>query len=405
MKDRERIKNLFQKYFERKCTPDELRELFRYFKIPGNERLLKDLIENHLRENDDEPVGENSILLDHAFTEIQQAIRAHNYPVAPVLKPVYTRFWFRLSAAVIFLFFLSSVGYLSLQRKNNPVSAGLRQQDKPAQDIPPGTHSAILTLDDGAAILLDSAANGTLARQGNVNVLKNDGDIMYSPVRSEPADIQLVYNTISTLKGNEYHLVLSDGTQVWLNAASSIRFPASFAGNERRVEITGEVYFEVARMHSKPFYVNIKTGNSEPGEVEVLGTHFNINSYADEEEVKTTLLEGSVKIKRSNEIKTLSPGEQAKYDSKTMVIEKNVDVGEVIAWKEGLFHFNNTGIKAIMRQMARWYDVEVDFEGKVPDEGFTGTISKRVPLSVFLKIMELNGIHLKADGKKVIVMP
>jgi ferric-dicitrate binding protein FerR (iron transport regulator) len=211
-----------------------------------------------------------------------------------------------------------------------------------------------------------------------------------------------LYNTISTPKGGQYQVTLSDGSKVWLNAASSLRFPATFSGKERKVELTGEGYFEVAHNKKMPFHVTVNDLD-----VEVLGTHFNINAYADESAIKTTLLEGSVKVVKGNETKIIEPGEQASVTTSEdeINVKQQVDLEQVVAWKNGIFQFERADIESVMRQISRWYDIDVDYHGRV-SEHFGGTISRDVNISDVLKMLEMTGgVNFKIDGKKVIVMP
>lgn len=273
-------------------------------------------------------------------------------------------------------------------------------------DRPPGTQNAILTLGDGTRITLDSAANGNLAQQGGTRVIKLNGQIAYSGKTS--GDGSPLFNTISTARGNQYVLILSDGTKVWLNAASSMRFPTSFKGNERKVEITGEAYFEVANNPAMPF--KVMAGG---GEIQVLGTHFNVNAYSDESAIKTTLLEGAVAVKKDEARLVLSPGQQAKFhpqatsgkNEKTITLLKDIDPERETAWKDGYFWFENTDIHTLMRQVSRWYDVEVAFKGDISDDGFSGKVSRSVPLSKLLKVLEQYEINFKIEDKRIIVSP
>lgn len=275
-----------------------------------------------------------------------------------------------------------------------------------AADRPPGTQNAILTLGDGTRITLDSAANGNLAQQGGTKVIKLNGQIAYTGKTF--GDEAPLFNTISTARGNQYMLILSDGTKVWLNAASSMRFPTSFKGNERKVEITGEAYFEIANNPAMPFKVT-----AGGGEIQVLGTHFNVNAYSDESVIKTTLLEGAVAVKKDEARLVLSPGQQAKFhpqtisgkNEKPITLLKDIDPGRETAWKDGFFWFENTDIHTLMRQVSRWYDVEVEFKGDISDDGFSGKVSRSVPLSKLLKVLEQYEINFKIEGKKIIVSP
>jgi len=268
-------------------------------------------------------------------------------------------------------------------------------------DIAPGGNKAILTLADGSTIALDSAHNGTLSKQGNTKVVKlANGQLAYN-LFNQNKDT-LVYNTITTPKTGQYKLVLSDGSKVWLNASSSLRFPANFMGNERKVTLTGEAYFEVVHNAAQPFKIAV----AGKGEVEVLGTHFNINAYSDEASIKTTLLEGKVKETSflSNNSVLLMPGQQASLNANgEIAINKNIDEEEVMAWKNGLFNFNSMELPAIMRQISRWYDVEVIYEGKISKETYSGIISRNSNISEVLKIIEAVGVKYKCDGKQIIV--
>jgi len=270
------------------------------------------------------------------------------------------------------------------------------------KDFKPGGDKAILTLADGSTILLDSAHNGTLGQEGNTKILKlNNGELAYNTASGNTGEIR--YNTIATPKGGQYQVVLSDGTKVWLNAASSLHFPAAFAGKERRVEITGEAYFEVAHNAAMPFIV--KNGDNE---VRVLGTHFNVNAYSDEAAVKVTLLQGKVNVTQLNTHRSqlLAPGQQASMHANSDIkLNDDVDLQSVMAWKDGLFDFSNADIKTIMRQIGRWYDIEVSYEGNISEREFSGKISRNTNASNVLKILEQSNIHFKIENKRIVVMP
>jgi len=305
---------------------------------------------------------------------------------------------FLLIAGKTILYFLTADTKTTSPR-NPPVTA--------AQDLPPGRNTALLTLADGHTITLDSAANGGLAQQGNTKVIKLNGQISYNNTGSAQAGGSpsageaILFNTISTARGNQYQLILSDGSKVWLNAASSLRFPTSFKGKERKVEVTGEAYFEIAKNPTMPFKVLVNGG-----EIDVLGTQFNVNAYSDESSVKTTLLEGAVSIKKDDATQLLSPGQQARFTSNGEIsFSRNVDVAQETAWKDGFFWFNNTDIHTLMRQISRWYNVEVEFKGAITDDGFTGKVSRNVSLSKLLNVLEQYEIHFKIEEKKITVLP
>jgi transmembrane sensor len=311
-------------------------------------------------------------------------------------------------------------GYWLLVNKSQPVVVDV-QAGRFKNDIQPGGNKATLTLASGSVINLDSAQHGALATQGNSQVIKLNDSVLTYAQGSKGAEA-VAYNTLATPKGGQYLLVLPDGTKVWLNAASSITYPTAFIGNERVVKITGEAYFEVRKNASQPFKVSI------PGkeEIEVLGTSFNANAYGDEPEIRTTLVDGSVKVKAENLVGVntnkeklslvLKPGQQAQLvvadnantgmdGSDRIKLSSDVDLEAVMAWKNGLFRFNDASIRTIMQQAARWYDVEIDYQ--TSDKlGFVATISRNVPISKLLKLLELTDrVHFKVDGKKITVLP
>jgi ferric-dicitrate binding protein FerR (iron transport regulator) len=281
--------------------------------------------------------------------------------------------------------------------------------------ITPGSNKAILTLADGSAIVLDSAQNGALAQQGNVQVVKsNDGELKYLSAADSRQPATVAYNRLSTPRGGQFVLTLPDNSKVWLNAASSIKYPTVFTGNERRVEITGEAYFEIEKNPNKPFRVDILLSTGKGGSVEVLGTHFNINAYNDESSIRTTLLEGKVKIiNRTSSTPAiagnkapvfLAPGQQAQLNSNDEIkIVNNANIEATMAWKNGLFQFDDVTIQTVLHQVARWYDLEIVYERDVSQDRFQGKIYRNTDIAKLLKILELSGAHFKIEGKRIIV--
>jgi len=310
--------------------------------------------------------------------------------------------YYRVAAAASIILGLTIGAYSLLHKKPAPQIA-----QNQTHEILPGGNKAILTLANGNQISLTDAKNGKLAVQGNTAISKTSaGQVVYQAAPSGTGNPQseIAYNTVSTPRGGQYHLTLADGTNVWLNAASSIKYPIAFTGNDRQVEITGEAYFEVVHNAAQPFKVAV---NGQT--VEDIGTHFNINAYSDEPAIKTTLLEGAVKVStaKQNGV-TLVPGQQAqviagKFPSKINVVV--VDADETVAWKNGLTSFDNADIYELMRQVGRWYDVKVLYEGDIPQKHFTGAVSRSAKLSDLLKILELSDIHFKVEGKTITVMP
>lgn len=311
------------------------------------------------------------------------------------MKPGRTRWWYA-AAAVLIMAVSVTVFQLTSKQAITPDTAKTTDGKK---DANPGGNKAVLILADGSQIILDSAANGNLAMQGNANVTKQDGQLIYN---GKGDANQVAYNTISIPKGGQYQLVLADGSKVWMNAASSLRYPAAFTGKERRVELTGEAYFEVAKDKGKPFKVNV----AGKGEVEVLGTHFNINAYNDEPAIKTTLLEGVVKFSdiNTNRSQLLSPGQQVQLKNNGQLsLSNDIDIDEVMAWKNGLFRLNSADIPTLMRQVARWYDLDVAFEGKIPEGHISGTVPRSMSLAKVLEALQMSDIKFRIEGKKMII--
>jgi ferric-dicitrate binding protein FerR (iron transport regulator) len=244
--------------------------------------------------------------------------------------------------------------------------------------------------------------NGTLATQGNIKVVKLDnGQIAYQTASGDASTpLSVTYNTLNNPRGSKViDMQLSDGSHVWLNAGSSLTYPVAFVGNERKVQITGEAYFEVAHDASKPFVVSKGVTS-----VEVLGTHFNVNAYDDEDALRITLLEGSVKVASKGNLKVIKPGEQAVV-ANGINVNKDVNVEQVMAWKNGMFKFNNTNMKQIMREIARWYDVDVEYQGDFSDLNFGGFVSRQANISELLKrFSATEQVHFKVEGRKIIVM-
>jgi transmembrane sensor len=317
----------------------------------------------------------------------------------------------RLSAAAAVIAVLS-VGTWWFTSSRQASVPSVAQSVKPADIAAPATNRAMITLGNGQRVDLDSAASGALAQQGNAQVVKEaNGQVAYKV--ENLTNKELLFNTLTNPRGSQVvTLTLSDGTKVWLNAESSIRYPAVFVGSDRTVEVTGEAYFEVAKNASQPFKVRIKDWE----EVDVLGTSFNINAYADEPALNTTLLEGSVKVAvaggdRSSVV--LKPDEQAQVivvnsasGRESVTVDKNADVEQAVAWKQGRFAFNRADLPTVMRQLARWYNVDVTYEGKIPERHFTGRIGKSLTLDQVLKGLTQARVHYSIEtGNKLIIRP
>jgi transmembrane sensor len=320
--------------------------------------------------------------------------------------PFYKRGWFRFAAAAAVIIIAGAGFWFSGNEKMNTESATRPLAQK---EVPPGKDGAILTLADGTTVVLDSMGNGMVARERGSMVVLENGRITYY---SEPSGNEILYNTMTTPRGRQFNVILPDGTRVWLNAASSLRYPTVFNGHERKVEVKGEAYFEVAQNKEQPFKVVV----GETTTVEVLGTHFNVNAYEDEPGVNTTLLEGSVKViskintDQQEEAVVLKPGQQAQQilsENGQKLRVKQVDLDEVVAWKEGAFSFNDADLKAVMRQLSRWYNVEVEYAGEIQEKNkFTGKMGRSLSLADVLAEMKDYEVKFRIEGgNKIVVLP
>lgn len=367
MEDDQYYKLLVQRFSDRTATDEEL-EVF--IKL-ANEGKLDGYLNQAM--NKDAGITEQDENNFHAPTKVRS-------------------FWPRIAAAASILICLGiGVYFYRGNHKQQP------DQSIALNNFKPGANRAILTLAGGKQILLTGAANGRLALQGSTVINKtSNGEVVYNS--GEPSNSGTIYNTMSTPMGGQYHLVLADGTGVWLNAGSTIKYPTAFNGKVRKVEITGEVYFEVAHNKAKPFLV-VSNGQM----VKVLGTQFNINAYDNEKSIKTTLLKGSVEVTANGSQKILKPGQQS-TSSQTGISLSEVDPDEVVAWKDGYFDFSETDIKTIMRQFSRWYDVDIQFDGPTTTETFTGRIPRNWTLSQVIKIVQSSkSVRLTVEGRRIIV--
>jgi ferric-dicitrate binding protein FerR (iron transport regulator) len=329
----------------------------------------------------------------------------------------------RIAAADVILLLISTAGWLWLSRTTNTQLATTDQVIK--NDMAPGGNEALLTLANGATIVLDNEANGIVAREENANVVKlKNGQLMYEKAEGQSGATAndgkqaIAYNTLSTPKGGEYRIVLPDGSKVWLNAASSITYPTAFNAKERKVQVSGEAYFEVAKLVTAddgkrvPFLVDILPSGGRGGslgQVQVLGTHFNINAYDDEQSVRTTLLEGKVKVvnrQSAYQEAILKPGEQISISHSSQLSNPiQVQTDNVMAWKNGMFHFEKAGIQTVMRQLSRWYDVEVVYKKDLDKSDILFfEVSRHTNLSDVLKVLNLaGGAQFTIEDKKIIV--
>lgn len=391
----EKFKQQLQKLFKSSDLSAEDRTWLLDYLDKNDSSVLQQMMQQQFTEN----VSSDEKLQGDSAKKLLERIREKINDTEKPAKVISMNFWKRAVAVAIII--LGASTFFLLINKEKKEIAQTNHVSPYKDDVAPGGNKAVLTLADGSTIILDSMQNGTLSQQGNTKVLKLDnGELAYA---ASGNSTEILYNTVSTPKGGQYNLTLADGSKVWLNAASSLRFPASFSGSERTVELTGEAYFEIAKNTAKPFKVNI----AGKGELEVLGTHFNINSYTNEATVNTTLLEGSVKVSglTTNDSRLITPGQQAQLAANGHInIKKQVDIEEVMAWKNGKFDFQAADIQSVMRQIERWYDVEVSFSGNITNEQFVGLISRDVKISRILKMLEESGaVKFEINGKKVIV--
>lgn len=404
------FKVLLDRYLNDSISEDELPLFLDYLRQYKNDPTLRDTIQKALDSNSFEGFSDRT-RQDIIFREIMQRVANTGSMETPVIplsetghngdrKNVFAK-W--LSVAAVTVIAITSTYYFLNQKKQGNTIAAIKKTITDLEgDVGPGSNKAILKLADGTSVVLDDAATGTIATQGNASVQKlNKGELAYSNT-TQKITVPL-YNSISTPRGGQYSVTLPDGSRVWLNAESSLYFPTAFTGKERSVTLTGEAYFEIAHNAQIPF--KVRANNMT---VEVLGTHFNMMTYENEALTHTTLLEGSVKVTlniKGEPVLTLAPGQQALLKKNAEAYSVlNTDTDAVTAWKNGKFRFNGDDIQTIMRQIERWYDVDVSYSGKIPDGHYSGTIGRDNNLLKVLKIFEAGDLHFKIEGKKLIVL-
>lgn len=301
------------------------------------------------------------------------------------------------AAAAILLAVISITIYMNSNSSNKGAKLELSQNE-----IGPGVEKAILQLADGSTVLLDNSVSEILPQQGTSNLLRLQDGVVYSEIEGEQEKASVLFNTLFTPAGSQYQVTLADGTKVWLNSGSSLRFPTSFHGKERIVELIGEAYFDVAKNAAMPFKVK-----ASGAEVQVLGTSFNVMAYKDESYINTTLIEGSVKLASSKDYAILEPGQKGViYNDEEQIHVSTTDISDATSWKNGLFSFSGESVESVMRKISRWYDVEIIYKGEVTDKDFSGTISRHKNLSEVLKMLELTGlVTFQVKERSVVVMP
>lgn len=383
--DLARYRELAKKWVDKTITPTEQEEFATWYNSGQDAQL--DIPPSFA---ESEETHRSRILY-----KINRAIKYGNVEI----NNARARKWLSIAAAFIVMLCVPCA-YFHIRKKMEKAHAIALQKRPVKNDIAPGSNKASLILSNGSKIALNDAKNGVLARQGKTVLNKaSAGQLVYNAPATAAAE-EVQYNTITTPKGGQYQVVLSDGSKVWLNAASSITFPTAFTGRERLVNITGEVYFEVAKNKKLPF--RVVAGKQM---VEVLGTHFDINAYSDESTIKTTLAEGSVKIAVGNKTVMLKPNQQAEVSNAgaEAISINTVDVDDILGWTNGNFVFEKAELPFIMRQAARWYNVNVKYEGNVAPRRFTGSISRNVNLSELLKMLKYTGVNFRVENQDIIV--
>ena len=385
------LEELIKKYNSGQCTDDEKAWLEQWYltfewsdpkNAPEREKLMA--------------------LKEEAWSAITAA-RNPDYTGASTLsasrdRQIYRIKWWRLTAAAVFIFAGIFSYYTFFQQAHNSPMENVTRETMFRADVMPGTSKATLVLADGSIVALDSISGDRVKEKDGTLIDKQQGKLVYNSTGNAGGPV--LYNTLNIPRGAEYQLILPDGSRVWLNAASSLKYPTRFTGTERKVFLKGEAYFEVAKNAAMPF--NVYTGANM--KIEVLGTHFNIMDYDDEAAVKTTLAEGKVKISNQQTTVTLMPSQQAVWKKKLQQMSvRQVDPEKEIAWKNGMIEFNDDDLPYIMRQISRWYDVDVSFEGAVPDESYNGSIPRKATLSEVMQILKIAGVKYWLENKKLVI--
>lgn len=404
-----RITSLIEKYLEEQLSPVEQRELNEWLAETESNRLFFQQITDKeiLREKMKLYAGADSTAI---WNKTLQKIDGGKLVT---MYPQRTAFRKYAAAAAAAIVLVSAGTWFYLGQKSNSELAQTENTGVSSKSlIVPGGQKATLKLADGKTINLQDVHDGSVAKQGITAITKTDGRLIYNKESNSSADLSKVsYNTVSTPRGGEFQITLPDGSKVHLNAASSLRFPIAFAGNERVVELTGEAYFEVNAQISPnaagakmPFIVKISSPGGATSEVQVLGTHFNVMAYEDEAAIKTTLLEGAVKVHSGNTTKTIKPGEQALLKKDDIAIQ-TVDGDDVIAWTTGFLPIAGSDLDFTMRQIGRWYDVTVVYEGQMPNISFEGKLPRTATINDVINVLNANKIKARLNEKerKIIV--
>lgn len=366
MKDSKHIKLLFERYLNNHASREETAELFQYFQDTNNKEVLEQMIENQLESRDKEELIDK-MTLDRVFGKIDLDTEPQN---------ITSHTWYKITGVAATIILIISISYLFLNRST--------YNDHSATIIEPGRDKATLVLSSGKTIVLEDVANGKLTEELGTTIEKTEnGGINYTVEGN--TDVRVAMNLLNVPKGGQFQITLSDGTKVWLNSNSSLKYPSAFSASERRVELTGEAYFEVSKNKQKPFIVETSLQK-----VEVLGTKFNINAYDDESSTQTSLAEGSVRVSCNNNTALLRPGQQSTLTDQNIAV-RSINMDQVLDWKNGDFNFSNNNLKEIMRKISRWYNIDVIFEGPISQETYVAQISRKKRLNDVLRALQLSG--------------
>jgi ferric-dicitrate binding protein FerR (iron transport regulator) len=389
---RNELNALIQRYIAGKASPQEIAFVEKYYDFFEQREPLSGSLDK----------ATQAAIRQRMLANIAEEInREHIVPARRV--SLFRRTFPAVAAALVFLL-AGAAAFWYYQHTRIKNSSSISARISQHNDIPAGMEGAILTLASGEQIIVDTMQNGVLNKVGQPGITKKAGVLVLkaNPVAAA-APVSGRYNTLTTPRSRQCQVVLPDGTKVWVNAASSIKFPEAFTGAKREIEMTGEAYFEVATDAAKPFFVKVKDSY-----IQVLGTHFNVMAYGNENKVQTTLLEGAVQFKYENEAVLLAPGGQCTlHDNGSVKTINDADVAFATAWKNGRQVFRNADVRTVMRQVERWYDLDVVYDGPVAGGTFSGNISRNANLSQVLKMLELSNIHFELDQqhKKLIVKP
>jgi ferric-dicitrate binding protein FerR (iron transport regulator) len=392
MINKDQLYDLFDRYMQKTATPAEKEELLRLLADPAYEASFREINDTY------HEIPSRQVVVDPETTEaVWQALRTGIPVVQPPVRHISRRRWWAAAAVLL----LVGAGIVLWQQRSAPSDTAAVPV---VHTIKAGAAGAVLTLANGQTVVLDSLGSGVIARENGANVLLKNGQLTYDTmgIISMPDSKDMAtYNTMTTPRGRQFQLVLPDGTKVWLNAASSVRYPTAFTGKERKVVITGEAYFEVAADALKPFLVSVDNKT----DIQVLGTHFNVNAYKDEPAVKTTLLQGSVRVVPKGAAPVLlHPDEECVLQADGAVVNK-VEVETAVAWINGMFYFKSADLQMVLRQIARWYDVDIKYDGKV-NARFSGSMYRSENIEELLKIIEFtSNVKCTINQKTITVSP